>query len=674
MKKIYLFTLLMAVSCWLSAQTFVYEDFSSGNMPPAGWTIDAHSANWSVESSGNAGGSAPEAQFYYDPSFTAASRLISPVIDLTGYTSVKLMFKHFLDDYAGSAYSIGAATRSGGGDWNIVWSANPTGDIGPEERIVDISNSDVGAADFQFCIYFNGYSYNLDYWFIDDIKLFMPYNLDGAMTKITTPKYVGGAVPVEGVLTNIGLTTINSIDVSWKVSDDMTYTTTFSGLALNFSESYAFSCADLFHFPIGGYVLDVWISAVNGVPDENAVNDLLTKIMSVYSHSIDRKPSFEEFTSSTCGPCASFNTSFNPWTASHADQITLVKYQMNWPSPGDPYYTAEGGVRRNYYGVSYVPWPQCNGAYVDYNISAVQAAFDNAILQPGLAEIAASHTLDGTVITVNVNILPFADFADFRAHIIVIENETTGNTGSNGETVFHHVMMKMMPDADGTVLNVDDRESVTLTETVDLAGTNIEEFDDLSVVVLFQDFGSKEIFQSEYSIENGAFSVEASGSSITYNGIPVPEFNPAVLEYNIELPQGTTEVPLVEGIPTDPNATVVVVPAWELPGTTIVDVFSEDLLHRNTYQIHFTVAVGLDEPGVKNDIRVFPNPAKDRISFSGFTKADIGIFSITGQQVMAVRAFSGNSVDVSALENGIYTIQIVLEDNTVMNKKITILR
>jgi hypothetical protein len=395
MKKIYFLTLLMAVSCWVSAQTFIYEDFSGGTMPPAGWSIDAHSANWSVESSGNAGGAAPEAQFYYDPSFTAASRLISPAFDLTGFTSVKLMFKHFLDDYAGSAYSIGAATRSGGGAWNIVWSVNPTGNIGPEELIIDITNSDVGAADFQFCIYFNGYSYNLDYWFIDDIKLFVPYNLDGAMTKITTPMYVGGAVPVEGVLTNIGLTTINSVDVSWKVSDDMTYTSTFDGLGLDFSESYNFSCNDLFHFPIGGYVLDVWISAVNGVADDNPDNDLKTKSINVVSHTIYRKPAFEEFTSSTCAPCASFNTQFNPWTASHADQITLVKYQMNWPSPGDPYYTAEGGVRRNYYGVSYVPWPQCNGAYVDYSIGAVQAAFDEAILQPGLAKIASSHTIDG---------------------------------------------------------------------------------------------------------------------------------------------------------------------------------------------------------------------------------------------------------------------------------------
>jgi hypothetical protein len=674
MKKIYLLSLLLTISLWISAQTFINEDFSAGIMPPAGWTIDAYAANWSAGASSTAGGIAPEAVFFYNPSFNAASRLISPVIDLTGYTSVKLMFKHFLDDYAGAGYSLGVATRSAGGAWNIAWSVTPTGDIGPEEKIVDISTADVGAADFQFCIYFSGNSYNLDYWYIDDIMLFIPYDLDGAMAKITTPKYAGNAVPVEGQVRNLGNTVINSMDISWKVSDEMIYTTTFNGLNIGFAQSFDFSCNDLFHFPIGGYNLDVWISAVNGVADNNPSNDMKSKEMSVYSHSIYRKPSFEEFTSSTCAPCASFNTSFNPWTEQHADEITLIKYQMNWPGSGDPYYTAEGGVRRNYYGVSYVPWPQCNGAYVDYNIGAVQAAFNEAIQKPGLAKIAASHTIDGTTITVNANILPFAGFTDFRAHIIVIENLTTGNVASNGETEFHHVMMKMMPGADGTVLNMLDREAVNLTSSFDLSGTNVEEFDDLSVVVLFQDFASKEIFQSEYSIEEGVYNTEASCTSLAYNGMPVPGFASDVYYYEIELPIGTTEVPEVTGTAADPFATMIVVPAWELPGTTVVDVFGEDLLSRKTYNIHFSVAVGINEPGTASDIVVFPNPASNKIEIKGAGQADVRIFSITGQLVYAQDNLTSNSIDISSLEKGVYTIRILMNDGSVVNRKVTVLR
>jgi hypothetical protein len=674
MKKIYSVILLLAFTSWASAQTFITEDFSSGSFPPTGWTIDAHAANWSAEASANAGGIAPEAVMNYSPEFNGASRLISPVIDMTGYSSVVLSFNHFLDDYSGSGYALGIATRSGGGDWNISWDTNPTGDVGPQQLIHEITTSDVGASDFQFCIFFSGNSYNMDYWYIDDINLYVPYALDGALTSVTTPTYVNGAVPVEGEVRNLGNNTINSVDISWSVTPETIFTTTFDNLGLDNLESFSFSCNDLFHFPIGGYTLDVWISAVNGVPDDNAENNLKSKEMSVYSYSTYRKPSFEEFTSSTCGPCATFNTSFNPWTASHADQITLVKYQMNWPGSGDPYYTAEGGVRRNYYGVSYVPWPECNGAYVDYNISAVQAAFDEAILKPGLAKIATTHTIDGTVITVNANILPFADFTDFRAHIIVFEKVTTGNVSSNGETEFHHVMMKMMPDANGTVMNLNDREAVVLTETFDLSGTNVEEFDDLSVVVLFQDYASKEIFQSEYSIEDGGYSVETTCNSITYNGMPVPGFNSNILEYDIELPEGTTEVPLVEALTDDPNTTVVVVPAWELPGTTVVDIFSEDLVHRMTYQINFSVGVGIGEPAVNDNVKVYPNPAQNRIYFTGAELGDVRIFNITGQQVLAVNGLTSNSIDVSMLEKGVYTVQIVMEDGSLINKKITIMR
>ena len=37
------------------------------------------------------------------------------------------------------------------------------------------------------------------------------------------------------------------------------------------------------------------------------------------------------------------------------DQYSMLKYQMSWPGSCDPYYTLEGGDRRNYYNVNAVP-------------------------------------------------------------------------------------------------------------------------------------------------------------------------------------------------------------------------------------------------------------------------------------------------------------------------------
>ena len=79
MKKIYLLFSLLAFTLLLTGQTLLTEDFSAGVMPPDGWSIDDHAANWSTETSENAGGTAPEAKFNWDPDFIGDSRFISPV-------------------------------------------------------------------------------------------------------------------------------------------------------------------------------------------------------------------------------------------------------------------------------------------------------------------------------------------------------------------------------------------------------------------------------------------------------------------------------------------------------------------------------------------------------------------------------------------------------------------
>jgi len=45
---------------------------------------------------------------------------------------------------------------------------------------------------------------------------------------------------------------------------------------------------------------------------------------------------------------------------------------------------------------------------------------------------------------VEANVLPYNDFSRHKkVHIAVVEKVTTENIGGNGETEFHHVMMKM---------------------------------------------------------------------------------------------------------------------------------------------------------------------------------------------------------------------------------------
>jgi len=102
---------------------------------------------------------------------TALQRIISPVINTAGYTSANLTFKHYVNDYAGG-YTIGVATTSDGGTtWNTVWSTIPTGSIGPETFAVTVDNADMGSDQFQLCWFFDGISFDINYWYVDDVKL-----------------------------------------------------------------------------------------------------------------------------------------------------------------------------------------------------------------------------------------------------------------------------------------------------------------------------------------------------------------------------------------------------------------------------------------------------------------------------------------------------------------------
>lgn len=502
--KLHILICLLLFSRVLLAQTLIVEDFNANVMPPDGWTIDAHSANWTARPTANAGGSGPEARMFYSPQFNGASRFISPNINTGGYTSLTLSFRHFLDDYSGTGYSLGVATRGSNGPWHDAWTVAPGGDLGPVLQVIEIATNDVGSQNFQFCIYFSGNSYNMDNWYLDDIVLTVSVDKDVALADIDVPRFsLGQTLPVKGAVIDMGLDPVTSFEISYQIDDGNILSQSFSGFNLGLGDSWNFTFSDPLNLAPGDYMMKMWVSNANGGgPDMRPENDTSWLDIHVASQSVARRPMFEEFTSSTCGPCAQFNSSvFNPFIEEHGDEVTLVKYQMSWPSPGDPYYTEEGEARRQYYGVSYVPDLYTDGKQTSTTSGGVNTAFNNSLDNPAFMDVSAYHWMDGT--TVNVH-------ADINSHIggavvvylVVFEKITTGNTGSNGETEFHHVMMKMIPDGSGTVVTLADGELTMVEGSADMSQTFVEELDDLGVAVFVQEATSKMVFQSAYSRES----------------------------------------------------------------------------------------------------------------------------------------------------------------------------
>lgn len=673
MKKLLLFAMFLGLGFGAYSQTYLLEDFSGGIMPPTNWTINGVPAQWSINQGNEAGGDAPEAMFSWLQG-NNTSRLISPEIDLSGLSIVMFQFSHFLDDYSGTAYTLGVATRQGAGaDWNDVWTVNPSGNIGPEEVSIEISNDDVGATNFQFCIYITGNTYNLDNWYIDDVWLFLPVNLDAGISNITTNTYLSGPAEITGTVKNFGATEITDLDIAWQVDGGETTSTSLTGLSVAFGETYAFTLNGMFNQPIGTHTLSVMIEAVNGDDDEDPSNDMLEKTINVVSHSVQHQPCLEEFTSSSCAPCATFNAQFVPWCNNHADEITLVKYQMNWPGVGDPYYTAEGGVRRNQYNVTWVPWANLDGTYTDNNMGVIQSMFEASLLEVGLVNIAAAHTLNGTVMDINVNIVPFTNMSNIAVYIVVFEYLTTENATTNGETEFEHVMMKMVPNASGTSVSLTDREPYSIMETVDLAGTNVEEWDDLGVAVIVQDKSSLYVYQSAYTIEDADYSDNAELSEIMIDGVALPDFAPDVYEYTVVLEDGTVLIPNVEATTAEANALPVIVPAFELPGVTTIDVFAEDMATKITYTITFDLDTDIIE-NASQAISIFPNPSNGKLYITGVENAQVTIYNTAGSVMGIYKDFKTGAIDLSKLNDGIYIVNVLIDNKTILNKKVSILK
>jgi hypothetical protein len=346
MKKLIL--LLFFIPSLLMAQSYFNVNFS-GTFPPAGWTFDAHAANWSAVSSNNSGGTAPEAMFNYSPTFTGDSRLISPVINTTGNTTITTEFKFMLDHYGGP-YTIGVATRSGGGAWNTVWSiVNPSGSIPATTEVITINNSDVGAADFQICWFFSGYSYNLNYWYLDDLKLFVPLAHDVMVKDILVdPTYPPGTnFTPQAILKNFGLNT-ETFDASCviKLGGSSVYTQNCSPVTLTAGAEQTVS------FP--AYVLnaanDLYEITVktNLSGDMDPANDSRTEYFNTYTTNREMVV-LEIGTGTWCQYCPGSQMGADD-LVTNGCSVAVVEYHN-----GDSYTNSYSNARNTYYSITGFP-------------------------------------------------------------------------------------------------------------------------------------------------------------------------------------------------------------------------------------------------------------------------------------------------------------------------------
>ncbi len=495
MKKLFTFLVFVLVPVLVNSQTLLDVNFSGG-YPPAGWTIDAQPGNWSAVNSINAGGTAPELRFNYSPTFTGVSHFISPSVNTTGQTLVAFQFKYYLDHYGGP-YTIGVATRSNGGTWNTVWSmVNPTAS-GQGSEVVAITNSDVGSANFQISFFFSGYSFNLNYWYIDDVRLFVPLAHDVMVKDIlTNPEYVAGTpFTPQALLKNLGSNseTFNATCVI-KLNGSSVYTQNCSNVTLsNFGTEQTVSFQDF--TPTSANDLYEVTVTTNLAGDLNPSND--SKIKNFDTYTTERNMVVLEIGTGTwCTYC--------PGAALGADDLVTNGHSVAVIENhnGDPFANTYSNARNTYYSVPGYPTAMFDGVETfvggDHTISNYpyylpiyqQRKAINSAFTVGVFGEHSGNNYSVSLVLNKVANIP-VNWNNLVVHLALTESGIIYSW--QGQTHLEYVNRLMVPDQNGTALDF----STNTTQTVNLNFTLDPTWvtDELELVAFIQNLDGKEILQ-----------------------------------------------------------------------------------------------------------------------------------------------------------------------------------
>ena len=299
---------------------------------------------------------------------------------------------------------------------------------------------------------------NKRYFFLDDVAVENVANtLDASIEAITFPRYAANNTKVSVTVSNAGVNAITSLTVNYKIGANAAVSQTFTGLNLMPFQATTLSFTTLASgITAGALTITGTITQVNGVADPNAANNVKTANFTGASQGVARSGLIEEFSSSTCAPCATFNATFDPLIVSNnsnlaSSKFNVVKYQMNWPAPGtDPSYNAHGVARRTFYSVSGIPDHFTNGLTGG---AGDQAEIDASKANPAVAAITGTYFLKGAdSIICTVTVTPYiTTTTPFKLHVAAVERQYNF-TGTTTQTNYVRIMRMMFPDGNGTTL------------------------------------------------------------------------------------------------------------------------------------------------------------------------------------------------------------------------------
>lgn len=220
----------------------------------------------------------------------------------------------------------------------------------------------------------------------------------------------------------------------------------------------------------------------------------------------------EQFTNSSCPPCASYSPLVYDHVNNNPTICCAVAFHTSFPYSNDSMYwdnAAESDQRVGYYAVSGVPYSIMDGNIFDGPSTVFTSGISSIV--SNRAAVAPKYIIQSTNFILNGNLLSgsfkftSADASNsgenLVAHIVVIEKNVlkssySASPGSNSETSYEYVMRKMLPDADGMVL-VNTAINGSDSTLINWPLHKIKNIDELRVVAFVQNNTTKEVYQAQ---------------------------------------------------------------------------------------------------------------------------------------------------------------------------------
>jgi thiol-disulfide isomerase/thioredoxin len=218
----------------------------------------------------------------------------------------------------------------------------------------------------------------------------------------------------------------------------------------------------------------------------------------------------EDFANVSCDPCVISNTIIEQLSGEYENQLVVVKYSANFPSPNDPFYNGareDNDYKMNFYNILFAPTVIIDGIErpISTDENSIKSAINKRIAEvtPFDIKITGSKTIDKYNLQSEVKLLDDNfDVTNCKLFLVVVEEEISFSNppGSNGETVFFNVMRDVLPDNTGLNLSFTNDDK-SMKNSFEVKLENEWNSENISGIIFIQNNVTKEVYQAN-KIEN----------------------------------------------------------------------------------------------------------------------------------------------------------------------------